>query len=197
MSDLYLLLTPVLGLVVLGLAGFVGCQTIIGPPYSSDNPLVDGENLMAPRSDYTGWVGMVIVPRTETQTVYAIGRFCLPGNNRSHDLKIVDAATGADVPGSLGVVELAGQPENKFAYADLTQHPPTLQANLKYYVLSREMAAGDQFFDFSTTVTVPDDRPFAVTAAVFGDPDAGVPYAEAGGVNHAYGPVDIHYVKEA
>jgi hypothetical protein len=196
MSDHYLLLTPFLVLGVLALAGFVGCDKVFGlSAFSVDNPVVTGETLMDPRNDFTGWVGMVIVPQGTDRNVTAIGRYCLAGNTGSHDLKIVDA-NGVDVPNTKGVVELFGKTPNQFVYAALDQGP-ALKANLKYYVLSYETSGGDQFYDFTTTVSLSSDNFFAVSSAVFGDPTAmtPIPYTETGGPNQSYGPVDIHYEK--
>jgi len=195
MSDSYLLLTPVLVLGVLALAGFVGCDKVFGlSHFSIDLPLVVGETLMTPRNDFTGWVGMAIVPQGEDRLVYAIARYCLPGNTGNHSVKIVDA-NGNDVPDTTTNVNLAGQTANQFVYASLSG--VTLKANLKYYVLSYETTGGDQFFDFTSTLVLSSDGFFNVTSAVFGDPTAtpSIPYTEMGGPNNSYGPLDIHYGK--
>lgn len=196
MNDSYLLLTPLLVLGVLALAGFVGCDKVLATPhFTRDNPLVVGETLMTPRNDYTGWVGMAIIPQGPDQSVYAIGRYCLPGNTGNHAVKIVDA-DGNDVPDSTANVNLAGQTANQFVYTAITG--VTVKANLKYYVLSYETSGGDQFFDFATTVVLSSDNFFSVPSAVFGNPTGSPPdpYTEMGGMNQAYGPVDIHYTRE-
>jgi hypothetical protein len=195
MSDCYLLLTPLLVLGVLALAGFVGCDKVFGlNHFSIDLPLVVGETLMTPRNDFTGWVGMAIVPLGADQPIYAIGRYCVPGNTGNHAVKIVDAS-GNDVPGSTTNVNLAGQTANQFVYAAVSGI--TLKANLKYYVVSYETTGGDQFFDFATTLVLSSDNFFSVPSAAFGDPTASpsIPYTETGGPNNSYGPVDIHYGK--
>jgi len=195
MSDLYLLLTPALVFAVLALAGNVGCAWAVNlPAYRNDAPLVVDETFVTRRNDFTGWVGMVLVPHPDQQNIYAIGRFCLEGNNQSHDLKLVDAATLMDVPDTTVTVNLAGHAPNTFAYAKFPRSP-LLDANSKYYVLSSETAGGDEFWDFDTTVTLADAAPFLVPSAAFGYPTADPPitYSEKGGANQAYGPVDIQY----
>ncbi len=195
MSDSYLLLTPVLVLGVLALAGFVGCDKVFGlSHFSIDIPLVVGETLMTPRNDYTGWVGMAIVPQGEDRQVYAIARYCLPGNAGNHSVKIVDG-DGNDVPDTTTNVNLAGQTANQFVFASISG--VTLKANLKYYVLSYETTGGDQFFDFPTTIVPSSDNFFTVPSAAFGNPTGSPPdpYTEMGGPNNSYGPLNIQYAK--
>jgi hypothetical protein len=199
MSDSYLVLTPLLVLGVLALAGFVGCDRVFGlspvPPVTLDNPLVVGENVMSPRNDFTGWVGMAIVPSPSDRSISAIGRYCLPGNNQAHVLKIVDASTGTDVPGTIITISMANQPPNQFVYVELPGPQPTLAAGRTYFVLSHEMGSGDQFYDFTTTLDVASGAPFVIVSAVFGDPTASppVPFAQAGNANQSYGPVNVYY----
>jgi hypothetical protein len=194
MSDFYLLLTPVLVLGLLALAGFVGCDKLWGvDKFAIEHPIVVAETVITPRNDFTGWVGMVVVPQSSDRQVSSLGRFCLPGNTEAHQVKIVDATTGQDVAGSVVTINLAGQPPNQFVYADLQNSVAvTLLANLKYYVLSHETNGGDQFYDLDTTIDVSTDEEFTVPNAVFGDPTASpaIPYTEMGGPNHCYGPVD-------
>ena len=194
MSDIYLLLTPILVLGVLALSGFVGCDRIVQIDEFEHVPLVVDENLMDPRSDFTGWVGMAVTPHPDDRPVFFIGRFCRAGNNQVHNLKIVDAATGLDVPDSSATIDLAGQPANQYAWVSILPGP-ILKAGSKYYVLSSETSGGDEFLDFTTTVTLHQAAPFLVTSAAFSDPlnDPINLYKEMGGANQSYGPVNLKY----
>ena len=140
------------------------------------------------RQDFSGWVGMRLVVGSSDMRVTALGRWVLAGNSRSHALKLVDAATGADVPGGSVELTTAGLQAGRFGYADLAQ-PVTLPANRTYHLVSLESAGGDTWYDYDTTV--------ATTAAAG---DTGFVWAHPGGAwnpggsaNQALGPLSLRY----
>lgn len=192
MTDPFLLLTPVLALAVLALARFVACDLIfpLKDP-APEIPFVESTVLGEPRSDFTGWVGMVIVVGPNPITVGQLGRSTFAASNTSHEVKLVlPAGTGGT---DLGSVTIPASPVFQgYAYANL-QPNVVLAANTEYYVVSHEVALGDVFFDvLSTTVTTTDVA--SVRSGVFND-DADPRYQRAGGLNNTYGPVDFLYVE--
>ena len=103
------------------------------------------------RNNYTGWVGMSINVGVSPLTITSLGRMLAPGNSGTHAVKIVNAATGADVAGGSAAITMTGS-VGQFVYTDLAS-PIVLNANSTYYVLSQETLGGDQWYDFNTTAT--------------------------------------------
>jgi len=148
---------------------------------------VTGEVLGALRNNYTGWVGMSITVSGSPLTVTALGRMFAPGNSGTHTLKIVNAATGADVAGGSAAIAITGA-AGHFVYANLLS-PIVLNANATYYVLSQETLGGDQWYDYNTTATTASVA--SLNGAVWG---GGAPYAVmAGSAGRMYVPVDFKY----
>src|SRR5207237_910839 len=83
--------------------------------------------------------------------VSSLGRWVVAGNSVSHTVKLVDAATGADVAGGSVSVTTAGAPAGSFAYVKLPS-ALTLRANGTYYLVSQETAGGDAWYDWDTRV---------------------------------------------
>lgn len=112
----------------------------------------------------------------------------VPGNSRTHLLKIADATTGIDLPGAAATVDLAaGGTDNEFVY-EIFPGPVVLNPNTEYYVLSQETLGGDQWYDLDTTVVTANVA--TVTSAVFSDGVGGT-FTRGGGAGHTYGPVDL------
>ena len=71
-------------------------------------------------------------------------------------MKIVDAATGEDLPGSAVTIAWpAARPE--ISYMVLWRVPVTLNPNATYYILSQETQNGDFWYDFNTTMQTTGD----------------------------------------
>src|SRR5437016_95708 len=51
------------------------------------------------RNDFNGWLGMRFTVGPSPITITDLGRYCLSGNGGTHTLKLVNATTGASVPG--------------------------------------------------------------------------------------------------
>jgi hypothetical protein len=198
MIDAYLFLTPVLAAGVLALVGFVGCDKLLGfqdisPPPPAPTPIVDftidPNNPPVVRNDFSGWVGTVIQPFSDT-TIVSLGRWCLSGNTGNHQVKIVDD-TGTDVSGAIVLVPLASQTENTFVYADLAS-PILLTKNQRYFLVSQEQMNGDTFLDYPLAVVPSPD--FNVLSAVFTDQNGPMaPYTLEGTILNSYGPVSGLY----
>ena len=206
MTDLYLLLTPVVALLVLALARFVGCG---GDPFTSsgdprqplEKAFVYSRDLGDPRTNFTGWVGMVIHVGAKELTVTQLGRIMLTASTAEHQVKLVEPAGmggGADLgmPVTIPIGTTSDPDSLGFAYAPL-QPAVVLSANTDYYVVSHEAAMGDVFHDVETT-TVTTTEVAAVTSGVFYDDGMPGPgYQPAGGSKNTYGPVDFKYEEPA
>jgi RHS repeat-associated protein len=100
----------------------------------------------------TGWYGEKFTTGSSAVTVTELGRIFITGNTGSHQIKIVDAATGTDVSGTLVTVSMTGGTNGQYMYAALTS-PVTLLASHSYYLVSNETHSGDQWYGNTTTVT--------------------------------------------
>ena len=161
--------------------------TVQSSGVGSGTAFVATETLGTLRNNYSGWVGMSITVSAAPVTVTALGRMFAPNNNGTHTLKIVNAATGADVTGGSVSLVMSGA-VGSFVYANLTS-PVVLNPNATYYVLSQESLGGDEWYDYNTTATT--SWVASLTGAVYGP---GAPYTTlAGSAGHMYVPVDFKY----
>ena len=144
--------------------------------------------LGTPRKDYAGWVGMSLTVGPTPMFVNSLGRMFAPGNVGSHILKIVNATTGADLPGAAVTVSMAGGNAGNFIYSGLAS-PVTLGANTAYYLLSQETQGGDSWYDLNTTAQTTADA--TLKAPVYGTASPFVPVTGLAG--HMYVPVDLGY----
>jgi len=188
--DLYLLLTPLLVLGVLGLVRFVGCELI----YNVDElpqPLITDQVFGTTRNDYSGFAGMAIDVGSKPLVVRFLGRYCVAGSTGDHHVQIIDSISGTVVPGAEVVVSLAAKPEG-FETKKLDPDV-TLGAGRRYYVVSEEFDGGDRFFDNDTAVIA---KPVAsVVSPVFFDASISQ-WRLLGLTGHSYGPVQLYYVPD-
>jgi len=196
MIDPFLALTPVCVAGVLALVRFAGCnpvfgldETILTPP---GTPMVDfvidPSNPLTARTDFTGWVGMLIQPQSDV-VITDLGRWRTGMSTASHQVKLVDGATGANLMGGIAIVSLGGGPDESFVFASLNARV-VLAGGGYYYLVSEETANTDAFYDFALTVTPTSD--FIVPSAAY-SVSGGPPYTQKGGVNNCYGPVNARY----
>jgi len=142
------------------------------------------------RNNYTGSVGMSVTVGPNPLVVTSLGRMVAPGNSGTHTLKLVDAATGIDIPNGAVSINTAGATAGSFLYGALPT-PLTLSANASYYVLSLETQGGDKWYDHDTIVQTTNDA--TLSSAVQGPPYVPV----AGSANNPFGPVDFTYISLA
>jgi hypothetical protein len=155
---------------------------------STESSFVTGVALGALRNDYSGWVGMRIVIGGNSLVVSQLGRMMAPGNSASHNVKLVTASDGLDVPGSSIAITMSGGTSGQFKYATLS-NPVTLAANTTYYLISEETAGGDSWYDANTIVTT--TAAAVDDAAVWGSgPGA---WNAFGGTNQAFVPLSFMY----
>lgn len=129
--------------------GGIGAAWVFGgnPPGISSQAYIVGQTPGAARNDFTGFVGMAFTVGPTPVTLTSLGRMRLLGNDRTHLLKLVQASTGADVPGGSVSLDLFRGTADPYAYGRLS-NPVTLQANTEYYLLSQELAGGDQWYNY-------------------------------------------------
>jgi|GEM_PF-4506128 len=135
----------------------------------------------------TTWMGMRFTVGGTPLNVNALGRMVAPGNSRTHQLKLVRAVDGKDVPGSTVSVSLAGATSGQFKYASLPR-TVTLPANTAYYLVSSETQGGDAWYSSGTTLTT------TSVATCFGGVFwNGSNWATQGGTNNSFVPVSFTY----
>src|SRR5579883_2834599 len=124
------------------------------PPIPSVTAFVNGYNYSHPslRNDFGGWVGIKLSIGASPLNVYSLGRLCLAGNTGTHILKFVNAASGANVPGSVISVNMGGCTNGQFVYSTLAT-PVSLGAGGTYYLVSQEALGGDQWYDYGSIGT--------------------------------------------
>jgi hypothetical protein len=147
------------------------------------------ETLGTLRNNYSGWVGYEFTTGNNPLIVYELGRWVVAGNTGNHTVKLVDAATGLNVPGaSVSIQTNYESTPGQFEYDDLAT-PVTLAANHSYYLLSSESSGGDQWYDQNTVVNTTSD--LTITNAVYSPDSKNFILGSAG--NYAFGPVDLKY----
>lgn len=115
---------------------------------------VTSHGLSVLRNDQDGWFGMEFTTGKTQLTVHRLGRWVAPGNSGVHAVRLVEAATGNIL--ATASVDTSGVGAGQMAYGNLSTYV-TLSINTSYYLVSEEMAGGDQWYDIA--------RPNAGTAA--------------------------------
>ena len=153
-----------------------------------ETTFVQDKTLGTIRNNLTGFVGMKFTVGTAPVTVTSLGRIYVNGNNGTHTVKLVNAATGVDIPGgSVSINMSTGTPSNGFKYAALAA-PVILSANTAYYLASQETSGGDQWYDSNTVLTT---TAIGVVNNAVSRPNN--TWVAAGGANNSFGPVDFKY----
>ena len=155
---------------------------------TSGTPLITSFISGPLRNNYTGGLGLEFTVGPAPIAVIALGRFDIAGNTGTHVVKLVNAATGLDVPGGSVTINLAGAPSGQFDYGQLA-NPVVLAANTSYYLVSSETSGGDQFYDAGSVT--PTSAATVNSAIVYG---ANVGYLSVGPANFGSGPVNLLYV---
>ncbi|HEY1050315.1 MAG TPA: hypothetical protein VGE39_11190, partial [Prosthecobacter sp.] len=115
--------------------------------YSSEaQPLITGHSMSLLRNDFTGWLGMEFTTGSSVLTVSQLGRWVVAGNSGAHQVRLVNATTGAVL--ATASVTTAGQPAGQMAYTALPA-VVNLAASTRYHLLSQEAAGGDFWHDFA------------------------------------------------
>jgi hypothetical protein len=113
------------------------------------------------------------------------------GNTGTHTVKLVDAATGADVAGASVSVASASGTAGSFKYINLPS-PVTLRANATYYLVTLETAGGDTWYDYDTHLIT--TAAGADIGAVWAFPGSPPSWNPGGGLGNGYGPANFLYL---
>ena len=139
------------------------------------------------RNDYSGWVGMRFLVRTSPLQVSALGRIYIDGNTQSHELRLVNAETGATAASVLWMP--AGGTHNQIKYGTLPA-PVILAANTEYYLASQEIAGGDFSYGDNTRIATT-AAAVVLTSASSDDGSMWWRYGTSG--SYGYGLLDLKY----
>ncbi|MEO8097235.1 MAG: hypothetical protein ABI811_05995, partial [Acidobacteriota bacterium] len=120
-------------------------------PSATGTPFITGLNGNALRNDFSGWVGMKLTIGPDPLAVGSVGRMCAPGNSGTHQVKFVNAATGADVPGTPIAVNMAGCVVGQFVYRTLAS-PIALGSGNSYYLASLEVQGSDRWYEHQVPI---------------------------------------------
>jgi len=151
-----------------------------------DPTAISSQTLGTLRNNFSGWVGFEFTTGPAALSVSQLGRWVVSGNTGTHTLKLVDAATGTDVPGGSVSVNTSGATTGQYLYGNLSS-PVLLQPSHSYYLMSQETSGGDQWYDDNTTLTSTSD--LTVNNSEWYDTAY---HTNAGGA-HSYGPVNFNY----
>lgn len=150
-------------------------------------PLITGYTHRVLRNDFTGWVGTKFTVGAEPITALALGRIAIFGNTGQRIVKLVKASDGTDVPGGSAVVPLADAPGGSIRYIPLAS-AVTLQANTAYYLVTRESAGGDEWYDLAPVSAA---NAVTVNSAIYSS--NGVNWLTQGAGSWSYGPLNLVY----
>jgi hypothetical protein len=107
--------------------------------------------LQGVRNDFTGWAGGDFTLNAGI-TVYALGRYVVPGNTQAHTVELVDFTGGGNTVVASVTVNTLGATPGQIAYAALAS-PVTLVAGHTYHLASSETSGGDYWYDYATQLT--------------------------------------------
>ena len=162
--------------------------TPAGGGTTSSGGFVTSANFGTVRNDFSGWVGMRFTVGSSAITVSQLGRIVVSGNSGSHTVKLVRASDGGDVPGGSTTVSTAWATAGQFQYGSLGAGV-TLGAGESFYLVSQEMAGGDQWYDWNTEIVTTSAA--SVTAAIYGfGPGA---WGSVNSANRSYIPLNFTY----
>ena len=153
------------------------------------------------RNDWQGWLGMGIQMGASPILVTQLGRIKLPLNTGSHELKLVEGiANNAIVDlGASVTLDLNGAVADAdgFVYAALS-NPIELLPQRIYYVLTHEVAGGDESYGNTLGSTLTTVQTTGVASAIgavfFNDLEPASGYrVGTGAPNQIFGPVNFRY----
>ncbi|HEX3621486.1 MAG TPA: DUF4082 domain-containing protein, partial [Acidimicrobiales bacterium] len=161
----------------------------VAPPAPTGTALVSSFTPTIVRNDFSGWVGMRMTVGSSNLSVSALGRLALGADTGTHTVRLVNAATGAEVASV--AVDMNGAAAGTYVYASLAA-PVTLTANTAYYLVSQETAGGDRWYDYDTrTVTTSAGSDTGIAYATNDSPNA---FVAGGGPGQSYGPPNLLYL---
>lgn len=137
-----------------------------------------------------GWVGMRFTVGATAVTISQLGRYAISSNTQTHQVRIFNATTGADV--AKAMVNCAGQ--TGFVYSNIIGGNVTLTANTSYFVMTDNYNSSnsDYFYNTNTPVTTTSD--ITVNESRWGSWHAGALFSvdsTTGGFSQKYGYFEI------
>jgi hypothetical protein len=140
------------------------------------------------QNNYQGWLGFKFTVSGQPLTISEVGRWVLPGNTGSHQVKIVNASNGTDVPGATATINTVGAQSGTFAYVPLAQ-PVVLSANTAYYIVSREPYGTDYYYNYRNVLQHTSRA--TINSSAFGSGSG--TWATYGSPGNSYVPVSFKY----
>lgn len=155
---------------------------------AQSNPYINTFTAGNARRDFTGFLGMRIVPQTSI-TVTELGHLFINGNTGNHRVKIYNHSTGQDVANSTVTVAMTGGVHNQFKYVALPT-PVTLNTGQEYFILGEEFStSADQWYNNNSTVSVESSVATCVGSAYWN----GSSYTRNGAGNTTYLTASFKY----
>jgi hypothetical protein len=132
-------------------------------------------------------MGMRFLVGVNPLQVSALGRIYIDGSTQSHELRLVNATTGATAASVLWIP--AAGAHNQIKYATL-RAPVILAANTQYYLVSQETAGGDMCYGDNTRVTT--TTAAGVLSSAYSD-DGSMWWHYGTPGSYSYGPLNLMY----
>lgn len=105
-------------------------------------PFITSYRITTLRNDFDGWVGFKFTMGPSDQVVTDVGRWHVAANTATHEVGLYRADSSLIVSATVDVSSGSAAP---FNWARI---PPTpLLANTVYFIASRELNAGDQWYE--------------------------------------------------
>lgn len=139
----------------------------------------------------SGFGGMAIRVGPAPITVVSLARAYAPNNQRVHRVKIVDADMMMDVPDAFVDIPMTPATPGFFHFVDLPQPGVPLAANTVYYIVSREEAGQDVFYQNGTTLNT---QPVAALLGPAANSDSNPTYNAPALPGQCIGPVNFKYL---
>jgi hypothetical protein len=136
------------------------------------------------------WQGFRFLVGTQNVSVTALGRWCAQGASGNRIVKLVQADTRLDVPGTTVTISLAGT-TNQFAYAPLPS-PVTLTNGTAYFLATYDSNGGDPWYDYNTKLTTTSAAQCQSGVYSF---DSSF-WGSVGSTNNGYGPLTFKYLSQ-
>jgi uncharacterized repeat protein (TIGR02059 family) len=143
------------------------------------------------RTDALAWVGHKFTVGASPITVSSLGRWVIAGSaGASHAVKLVNAATGVDVPGGSVTINTSGATAGAFKYVALAS-PITLSASTAYYLVCAEAGGGELWLSFDSTMTV--TAVAVANGTVYNTSTSGGTWNEGATAGQSYVGLDFQY----
>lgn len=146
------------------------------------------------RGGALAWAGHKFTTTT-TVSVSGLGIWVVPTTSGDvHTVKLVVAATGADVPGGSVSISTVGAPTGAFKYVSLSS-AVTLAASTAYYLVASEPGGQELWLDYDSVMTV--TAVANPNGTVYNSSASGGTWTEVGTAGQNYVGLDFQYSASA